>query len=263
MARHKLALPTRLFSLPFRQAAVEVARSEADGIQIDARNELRYRELSATGLRELKHLLNESQIQVSSLVFPLRRPLYDRERLDQRVAALKETLEFAHKLQSRIVTARIGRIPQDVECTEYQTLIEVLNDIARHANHVGATLCVTPANDTAEALRALLDRVDAGPIGIDLDPAALVLAREPLQESVQCLYDRMLHVRARDAVWAMDGAGQEMAVGRGEVDWELLVALLDQVGYRGWITCDRTAGDDQAGDGQRAVQYLRRVMQGE
>ena len=50
-----------------------------------------------------------------------------------------------------------------------------------------------------------------------------------------------------------------MPVGRGEVDWEETLAVLDEAGFAGWIACDRTSGPGPFAEASRAVRYLREV----
>jgi predicted DNA-binding ArsR family transcriptional regulator len=38
-----------------------------------------------------------------------------------------------------------------------------------------------------------------------------------------------------------------------------MLALLGEADYHGWITVDRTVGEDKAGDVTRAIQYLKNV----
>jgi sugar phosphate isomerase/epimerase len=79
---------------------------------------------------------------------------------------------------------------------------------------------------------------------------------------LRTLHASVWQVRVRDAVREMDGSGVEVPLGRGEVVWDEFLALVDEIGYRGWLTVDRTAGDDKLHDAARAIQYLRRVAAG-
>ena len=72
--------------------------------------------------------------------------------------------------------------------------------------------------------------------------------------------DKPHYVRVRDGLSEADGAGVEVPVGRGEVDWESVLASLAEAGYAGWLTPDRTTGEDPAADAAKAVTYIKRVM---
>jgi sugar phosphate isomerase/epimerase len=262
MFRIRIAVATRCFDQPLRQALRTAAASGASGVQFDARNELRPVDLSSTGRRELLHRLGELALRPAAFAFPLRRPLGEPGGLDARVAALKDAMQFAWDMNAPVVCVRSGRIPDDLSSEDGTLLIDVLNDLARHGNRVGATLCLTPTRDNPESLAALLAAVTEGPIGIDFDPAAFVTAGIDPIPAFRTLYGRVGHVTVRDALRDVDGGGAEVAVGRGEVVWDELLATLDEAGFDGWQTVVRTSGDDRIGDVTRAVAYVQNVRLG-
>ncbi len=51
-------------------------------------------------------------------------------------------------------------------------------------------------------------------------------------------------------------------MGRGDVPWDEILALLQETRYGGWLTVDRTQGEDRAGDAGRAIQFLQSVYRG-
>lgn len=236
------------------------AETGASGLQFDARQQLKPTDLSETGRRQLLHTLSERDLSVASLTMPLRRTLHDEEYLDIRIEAIKQAMQFAWDLRARVLTCRIGRIPGDDAADELSRLREILAVIAAHGNHVGVTFSITPAGDTPDILRSLIDSVDTGPLGIDFDPAERVMSRLDPVTSLRELHAHVTHVTVRDAIRDVDGSGREVAVGRGECDWPELLAVIDEMNYTGWLTVDRTGGDDPLGDVSRAVQFVRNVV---
>ncbi len=262
MVSLRLAVASHCLSQPVRKAVHAAVKIGAKGIQFDTRNELRPDELSDSGRRQLLHELEQEGVSISSLQLPTRRSFYDSEQLEDRVQAVKRVLDFAIQLRVPYVTTRVGAIPQDAESAEYKLLVEVLNDIARHGNRVGATLAITPTRDSASDLKRLLNRVNDGFVAINFDPAIFAMNGHDVSKAYRELHPFVRHVTARDGLRDIDGSGQETAFGRGEVDWIELLALLDESGYRDWITVDRTSGDDKIGDASRAIQYLNNVATG-
>jgi sugar phosphate isomerase/epimerase len=256
----KIALATRCLNLPLKESLRAAASLGARGVQFDAREELRPGDLTETGRRQLLHGLAELGLAVASLVFPVRRSLYDEEQLDGRVAALKRVLDNAWQLRAPVVTARIGKIPADKESKSYRLLFDVLNDLARHGNQVGSTLAITPTHDSPQVLAELIESVKSGPLGIDFDPAVFVMSGHKPAETFRALHPWVNHVTARDAIRDVDAGGVETALGRGEVDWVEFLPLLDEIEYAGWVTVNRTQGEDRAQDVARGVQYLKNVL---
>jgi sugar phosphate isomerase/epimerase len=257
----RIAVATRGFDQPLRSALLTASRTGATGVQFDARNEVRPADLSATGRRELLHRLEELKLRPASFSFPLRRPLAEAAGLDERVAAIKAALQFAWDMNAPVLCVRPGRVPDDPASADGRLLVDVLNDLARHGNRVGATLCLTPSREPADALARVLDSVSEGPIGVDFDPAAFVMAGADPAEAYRRLHSRIGHVTVRDGIRDMDG-GTEVPVGRGEVVWDELLAAIDESEFTGWQTVVRTSGDDRIGDITRAVQYLHNIRTG-
>jgi len=257
-----IAVATRRFLQPLKQSLQTAAKIGAGGVQLDVRNELNPAELSETGCRQLLHYFEELSLGVSSLNFASQRRLYDLDHLEARLEAVRTAMQLAYKMQARILTVQVGRIPSDNDSSEYKMLSEILNDLAKYGNHVGSTLLITPSGDSAESLLQLISTVTQGPIGINFDPAIFVFSGHDPLEALRVLHSLFMHVQVRDAVRDIDGNGLEVPVGRGEVAWEEFLALIEEAGYQGWLTVDRTQGDDKTGDITRAVQFLRNVAFG-
>lgn len=232
----------------------------SQGVQIDVRNELKPGELSATGRRQFKNQLSERLVTLSTFEYPTRRSFYDQKALDSRVAGLKTALEFAYSMGVTVVVGRIGRIPEDTSSTEFEILCQVMNDVARHSNRFGAVFAITPGADSAESIKALLERVTEGPLGINLDPCSLAMNGLDSVATYRALYDRVLAFQVRDGLRDIDGQGIEVPVGRGEVAWDELLALLQEGSYQGWMTVVRSIGDERISDAERAIRFVRHVV---
>jgi sugar phosphate isomerase/epimerase len=123
------------------------------------------------------------------------------------------------------------------------------------------TLLLTSGRGGSNNLQQILQDVTEGPLGVNFDPAELAMAGNAPADAYRDLHAHVAHVLARDAV--RDAAlGVEVALGRGEVPWDELLALFDESGYTGWVTVDRTQGDDKPGDAARALQYLKQLALG-
>ena len=257
-----LTVATRCFSLPIRRAIVVAAEMKVSGVQFDVRTELKAAELSETGRRQLLHTLRERSLVVSSVTLPMRHALAASAYLDERLAAIKNGLTFAAALKCSRFLLKVGQLPE-LESQEWAILVEIMNDLVRHGNHVGVTICVTPCGEDAETLLAFLSQIHAGPIGIDFDPAERVLGGQPIDESLRVLHSFVEHVTIRDAVrelFGQGGSGQEMAVGQGVVDWNLFLALVAEIDYRGSLNVVRNEGNQQRADIERAIDAVRTFL---
>lgn len=261
MLTPKIAVATACLGAQIKQSIQAASKLEVAGIHLDLRNELKAKELSETGRRQFLHKLNELSLSVGSATFPTRGTFYDPEGIDARVSATCDALKFAAELKCRVLTLRIGRIPDDMESTEYQLLRETISDVARVGNFVGVIPCLTPAGETANAVLGFIEQIETGPVGCHFDPAICVMRQQSPVKQLRELHSVVHHVSVRDAIRDTDGGGKEVAVGRGEIDWEEFLATVNEMDYNGWLAVTRTEGDDKPGDIASAVNYLRRVMQ--
>ncbi len=232
------------------------------GVQFDLRNEFVSTGLTDTGRKQFLHRVGELNLSISGASFPLSRPLTEEHEIDRRVNELRDAMTFAYSLKAKTLCCKVGKIPEDRESKSRRLLVEILNDLASHANRIGTVLCITPTNDSPEELLALTEEVKSGPMGIDYDPAHFALTGRSNTEALRLLHAVTMHVQLRDGFKGFDGGGQEAAVGSGVVDWTELLALLGEIDYRGWLTAIRNQGDDQANDIARAVKYVGRLLLG-
>ena len=255
----QLAVATRNFNQPLKDALQTAVQTGAHGVQLAIHQELRPDDMTESARRQFLHYLDELYLKVASLHLPMRRELIEQDSLDERLAEIRKVMEFAWGMKAPLLTLRVGRIPTDVESKNYQLLREILNDLARYSTHIGTTLCLIPTNDTAASLQQLLGAMTAGFVGVDFDPAGFVLAGENPTSALRTLHQNVLHVQARDALRDVDGTGIETSLGRGQVEWDEFIAMLAEIPYRGWVTVNRTQGDHRIMESASAITFLREL----
>lgn len=256
----RIAVVTANFKQPFKKALHTAAGLGARGVQIDALNELRPGELSQTGVRQFRKMLDDLNLRVASVRFPTRRGYYDLDRLDERVAATKRAMQLAYDLGTRVVINQIGRVPEDETSPEWQTLIEVMTDLGNHGHRAGAVLAAKTGSESAADLERLLNALPEGAIGVDLDPGRLIINGFSASEALQTLASRVVHVTATDGVRDLAiGRGLEVQLGRGSVDFPELVAVLEERNYRGWFTIERRDAADPVHEIGESMEFLRNL----
>lgn len=260
MFRIKISVATYEFGQDIRTALHTAMEIGAQGVQFDLRNQLSSRDYGATARRQLLNYLSERSLKAASAHFSLRSSLFEKERLSERIEALRNAIEFASQLSIRTLTLRIGRLPAE-DSEQYQNLVlPILLDLASHANHYGVVLAIIPAGDSHSALLSLIEKVKTGPICVDADLAAWVLSgRSPVVE-IRELNAVIGHIEIRDAVRDVDGIGEETPMGRGEIDWDEIAALIGEMEYSGWLNVRRSGGIDKIGDAMRAIKYLNNLI---
>ncbi|MCL4192049.1 MAG: sugar phosphate isomerase/epimerase [Thermoguttaceae bacterium] len=256
MARLKIGVDIGALNLPPRQALAAAAEMGADAVEINARGELGP-QLSQTGLRELRKVLDDLRLRVSAVTFRTRRGYNTTAELERRVAATKAAMDWAHKLGAGVVVNHAGRVPGDTDSEAWRLLVEVLTDLAHHGNRAGAILTLETATDSGPDMARLLATLPDGLIGVDLNPGALLLNGHSPLEAVAALGPRILHVHATDAILVPGGRSESTSLGEGSADFPGLLGALADHDYRGFFTVTAQTASDSRTEIADAVRYLR------
>jgi sugar phosphate isomerase/epimerase len=242
---------------PLKQALLTAARLGAEAVEIDARTEVRPSELSQTGLRQLRKMLDDLNLRVSVVRFATERGYNVPDELDRRIAATKAAMQLAYSLGAPAVTNGVGRIPEAAEGPDWDMLVEVLDDLGRHGDRVGARLAARTYDDP-DLLEKLIERLAPGAIGVDLDPGALIVGSFSPRDAVSRVGRHILHIHARDAVRDVAARrGIDVVLGRGSADFPALLGALEEHSYRGDLTIERRDASAPIEEIENAVAYLK------
>lgn len=248
---------------PLREALGMAQRLGATAIELDGRGEPFQMAggFGETARRQFRKLLEDLGLKVAAVTFQTRRGYDVAESLERRIAATKVAMTQAYSLGARIVTNSIGRIAEDASDPGLDRMRDALTDIARHADRCGARLAARTGSEPAACLVRFIQSLPDGTLGVDLDPAAMVLNNFAVGEDLVPVLRYVIHVRARDAVRDLAvGRGVEVPLGRGAIDFPWLLAMLEQSGYHGFVTLERRGGDDPARELGDALTFLRSVV---
>jgi L-ribulose-5-phosphate 3-epimerase len=260
MSRLRIGIHLESLGLPLRRGLDEAERLGAAGVQVDAVGNLAPDQLSQTGRRELSHLLRAHNLELAALGCPLRRGLDAPENQEARIEHVKKVLTLSFDLGARLVIVNAGKLPTAADTPGSDLMSEALRALGQSGDRIGATLALTTGLDSPEALAAYLDPFDTGSLGVNLDPASLLVSGFDPVAGVRTLHRRIRHVHARDArVSASTREAQEVPLGHGDIDWMQFLGALEEIEYRSWITIVRQTGDTRLADISTAVAFLRRL----
>ncbi len=259
----KLGVNLESFGMPLRRALAAAQQLSVIGVQIDAAGDLAPQRLTQTGRREFRNLLRAHNLELTALNCPLRRGLDVAENQEGRIDHVKNVLSLAFDLGPRIAIVQAGRVP-DAEALDDprgRLLTEALQTLGAHGDRTGTTLALETGLESGEALAAYLKRFDTGGLGVNYDPANLLLNGFEPFAAARALRGRINHAHAHDASQARaNRAAQEVPLGHGDLDWLALFGLFEEIEYHGWLVVEREGGTDRAQDVAAGVAFLRRVM---
>jgi len=232
------------------------------GVEVDARGGLEPDQLTQTGLRQIRKWLDDEGIVVSAVAFRTRGGYADEDRLEGRIAATKGALELAHNLGAGVVLNHLGDLPPaaDAEAAaagsaaadpRWRLLIDVLSDLGRWGQRVGAMLCAEAGAAGPDDLLRVIAGLPDGSLCCDIVTGSLLVHRHDPAAAVRRLAGQIGYVHATDAVaGGFAGRGRAVALGAGHVDLASVFGTLEERGYRGWIGLEpadpRVAGAELA-----------------
>jgi len=262
MNRITIGVRLESFGLPLRRALQEAERIGVSGVQVDAVGDLSPNTLSQTGRREFLHLLRSHNLQLTALGCPLRHGLDTPENQEGRIDHIRKVMSLSFDLGPRIVIAQVGRVPSEDEVSARTTLLtEALTVLGQHGDRSGTVLALETGLESGAALRKYLDRFDTGGLGVNLDPANLLMRDFDPYESARALQGKVVHCHAKDARKSgASRAAQEVPLGAGDIDWMRFLSVLEEIEYRGWLVAERETGGGGPQEMAAAVGFLRRFI---
>ncbi|HPA18458.1 MAG TPA: sugar phosphate isomerase/epimerase family protein [Verrucomicrobiae bacterium] len=163
------------------------------------------------------------------------------------------------ELDVQFLTMHAGFIADD-DAVAGGKIRERLVSLADVAGERGIVLLMETGQETAACLRELLEKLDHPALGVNFDPANMILydKGDPVA-AVRTLGRWIKHAHIKDAVRTdMPGTwGTEVPWGEGEVGSERFLRALKEVGFAGVLAIEREGGDDRLGDIRLAVERLR------
>src|SRR5688500_6985652 len=148
MLQIKVGVQLASLRLPLKQGLLTAAEMGAAAVEIDARNEVRPEELSHTGVRQIRKMLEDLNLRVSCVSFRTRRGYHVGEDLDRRIEATKQALKLAYELGTNVVVNHVGRVPVQADAVGWNNMLLALTDIGRYGQRIGATLAAETGTET-------------------------------------------------------------------------------------------------------------------
>lgn len=254
----KLAVQIGCLQLPLRKALPIAARLGLAAIEIDARGEVDAQSLSATAIRQVRKLVEDHELRVAAVEFRTRHGYDVEQNLDRRVEATRRAMDLAHGLGAAWVVNQVGRVRTENDSREFELLCDVLRDLADYGHRCGAMLIAATGAEDGADLKRLIDALPSGALHVAFDPGNLIVNGFSATTALESLASHTVHVYARDGVRDLAiGRGLEVTLGRGSVDWPLLIATLDDRGYRGHWSIARQHCDHPQQEIAQAVSFLR------
>ena len=280
MKQFPIGIIINSFRTDINTSVKKAAECGAQGIQVYATSgEMSPDVLVGSKRKEFLDLVKSNGLVISALCGDLGGGGFIHKDLNrERVDYSKKILDLAKELETDIVTTHIGVVPSDPNHDRYKIMQEACHELAEYADSIDAHFAVETGPETSAVLKGFLDSLNSTGVGVNLDPANLVMVTgdDPVG-AVHNLKKYIVHTHAKDGkqifyrdpeivygikkdVIVTDDSFLEVPLGEGSVDFPKYLAALEEIGYNGFLTIEREVGDDPAKDIRAAVDFLNGLM---
>ena len=260
MPRLTIAITLESLGQPLRSAVVTVAQAGIGGLVFDTVGPLSPDQLGETARREVRHLLQSHLISPIALRCPLRHGLEEVKGLEARLERLRQAMQLSFDLGARLILLGIGPIPTAENDLTRQRMKTILTELSQHGDRIGCRIAVDVGLEPIETMLTFLLGIDTGSLGLSIDPATLLIEKQPLDTTLLAAKGRLFHAFARDAIpRRIDRPAREVALGAGDVDWLAWLGTLEAIGYAGTLTIRQAATAEPLHNAKSAVQFLKRI----
>ena len=184
----------------------------------------------------------------------------------ERMVASCRQMEWAARYGIKLITCHAGFVPEE-KGEFYARFVADMKQLLRFAAAYGQEFLFETGTETAESLKQLLEDLGEPNVGINFDPANMLIYNngDPL-EVVEKAGGSIRVVHCKDANPPAAGVvmGRETPLGKGSTNFAALLKRLLDSGFRGPLIIEREILDEaeQKKDIAEAVQLLNSIVKG-
>lgn len=192
---------------------------------------------------------------------PITLGLVPQQYREERVRILKTWADYAAYIGAPALITHCGFIPENMTDPEYPGVVEAIREVAEHCESKGIGFWFETGQETPVVLLRTIERVGTSNLGINLDPANLILYGKgnPI-DALDVIGSYVRNVHVKDGLYPTDGSllGKEVPAGQGKVQFPEFIAKLQQIGYKGELIIEREiSGEEQIRDIRATVHNLK------
>ena len=169
-----------------------------------------------------------------------------------RMQDLMRGSDFAKKLGASKIATHVGFLPENPSTEQYTSVVAAIRHVAEYCKKNGQSFLFETGQETPVTLLRTIEEVGTGNIGINLDPANLILyGKANPVDALDVFGKYVMEVHAKDGCYPTDGKelGVETRIGEGRVNFPTFIAKLREVGFDGNLIIEREIfGEEQTRD---------------
>jgi sugar phosphate isomerase/epimerase len=182
----------------------------------------------------------------------------------ERKEYLKRAGNFAKIVGTPAVITHLGFIPENPKDPRFAEIVSTVREIAEKLETLGLQFWFETGQETPVTLLRLIKSVGTPNLGINLDPANLILYGKgnPI-DALGIFGDYVKCIHAKDGLYPEDPmhTGQQVRVGEGQVEFPHFLKRLEEIGYKGELIIEREIkGQKQIEDIVYTINYLQKLL---
>ena len=184
--------------------------------------------------------------------------------IKERLEYLRKCVEFADAIGAGIVTFHMGFLPEDPESEAYRAMLAAVTDIAGHAAKKKVTISLETGQETGQQLAAFLDKITVARVGVNFDPANLVIyGVDAPSQALKHVISRVTSVHVKDALLPeTPGAmGREVRPGEGRAELAECFRMLRASGFTGALIIENYVARGLKTDPMDELQFAKAFLQ--
>lgn len=278
----KIGVLTDCFGKGYHKGAELAAQAGAEGIQLYAvSGETAPENLNVSARKQVLQHARDLSLTISAICADMGGGGFAvPSQNSERIARTKKMIDLALDLDCRIITTHVGVVPDTQTHPRFPILRDAMGEIGLYAQKAGAYLAIETGPELSQTLLTLLEAVHLPSIGVNMDPANLVMTvNENSTMAVHTLKGYILHTHVKDGIclkpcepeimYAMRPAPSdyheenyciEVPPGEGDVDFPAYLAALREVGYDGYLTIERETGANPEAAIRKAIDFIRSLL---
>jgi L-ribulose-5-phosphate 3-epimerase len=225
----------------------------------------------------LRQALDKYKIEATSVVVggpgkevwdfyqgPLTIGLVPRPTRAARIAQIKKASDFAKQCGIPAVQTHCGFIPENPNDPVYNETVEAIREVAQYCKRNGQNFRYETGQETPITLVRAMGDVGVDNQGVNFDLANLILyGKANPVDAIEILGPYVQGIHAKDGMWPTNPKqlGQEVPIGKGKVDFPVIIERLKLLHYRGAVTIEREiSGPQQVEDVRASKMYLEKLI---
>ncbi|HEV2380062.1 MAG TPA: sugar phosphate isomerase/epimerase family protein [Terriglobia bacterium] len=181
-----------------------------------------------------------------------------------RIEFAKKVSDFAKQVGIPAIQGHCGFIPENPNNPLYKEAVQAFREVASYASQNGQQFRYETGQETPITMLRAIEDVGLDNQGVNFDCANLIMyGKANPVDALDVIGKYVQGMHAKDGLYPTDPKklGDEVAIGKGKVDFPVIFRKLKALSYQGAVTIEREiSGPQQLDDIRREKAYLEGLI---